>query len=692
VTDRETRLQQELQRAYDTLTDVTTRLLLAGEAAEIALAGTDRQEISEKFLAIAARGVTARRAALFLLEGGYSVGATFGLDDAAEEALAESDVEPEVCDAAVQGSAPHVVDAALVDDDVLPASVGEAAADDAEAEGDDEEDGDGGEEAEEEEAEEAEEEEAPGGPEDGPSDDEEAPSNRRPLFGIYLPVHVDDEPAAVLALGERLGGRPYRNDELIFLQYLLRQFALTLHRSMLLEQNQERLAELGALLRVSREITSTLDLDAVLRGVVNTVASVVENDRAEIALLRAGRLGLRAVSGLTRLDPDQAELFKLARPLEYLRLHPGRFQIGAEDLAADPPPPGHGVFQEYFSAQEMRSFMALPLQDEQGLLGYLCLESRQDTWSIEPAEGDSLSILAAQTSVAIRNATLYSEIPLRGMSLPVAQLRGRLRALSPRGRTMALAGTLVVVAGLLLPIFPERAGGGAEVRPLLVQGARAMSEGVVSMVLVADGAEVRRGQSLAIVEDLDLAERIADLRSQIETARRDLAVARRATDVPTWRANEVRLAALERTLEVEERHERASELRAPLSGQVLELVGQHLEAGESFCTVAALHRMAADFDVAEEKIGRVRVGQRVSIKVMSFPTHTFRGRVIEVGWRGQPGAGGHTRFRVRAEVENPDRRLRPGMTGVAKAHVGLRPAGALLLEPILRGLRMRWFL
>jgi hypothetical protein len=31
----------------------------------------------------------------------------------------------------------------------------------------------------------------------------------------------------------------------------------------------------------------------------------------------------------------------------------------------------------------------------------------------EAAEGDTLSVLAAQTTVAIRNATLYSEIPLR---------------------------------------------------------------------------------------------------------------------------------------------------------------------------------------------------------------------------------------------------------------------------------------
>ncbi len=709
ATERERELRRELQQAYETLTDVTSRLLLANEAAEVAISGGDRDDICEKFLATAARGVSARRAALFLLDGGLSVGATFGLDDDEREALAESDAEAEACDAAARGRAPHVVDDSLVDDDARDAVAttrARSAEDEEESAAEEAED----EEAQDEDAEDDEEEseattdddtdgdgvpEASAHGESGGEDEEDAAAEGAPSFGIYIPFRLEGEPLGVLALGGRLGGRPYRNDELVFLVYLLRQFALTLNRSTLLAQNEERLQELDALLRVSREITSTLDLDAVLRSVVNTVGAVVENDRAEIALLRGDRLVLRAVSGMTRLDPDQVEMLKLSTPFEYLRLRPQRLQLSAEDLTADTPPAGHEVFGEYFSAQQMRSFMALPLQDDQGLLGFLCLESGQETWAIEPSEGDTLSILAAQATVAIRNATLYSEIPLRGVSLPVAQLRQRLQALSARGRTVAAVATLVVLAGLLLPIFPERAGGAAEVRPLRYQGARTMSEGVVAKALVSGGEEVRRGQPLAIVEDLDLASRVSDLTSQIEVARRAIATARRAADISAWRSGEVRLAALERSLAVEQERARASVLTAPLSGQVLEMdlaqrVGQHLEAGESFCTVAALHLMAVDFGVGEEQIGRVRVGQPVAIKVMTFPTHTFHGRVIEVGWLGAPDGRGHTRFTVRAEVENPEGRLRPGMTGVAKAGVGRRPAGALLLEPIIRGLQMRW--
>ncbi len=675
----ERELRRDLKLAYEQMTAITSRLLLASETAEAALMGEDRISICERFLRTTARGLEVRRAAMFLVDGGeFSVGATFGIPVQGDEPFAGSDSDFDACQTAVDTRRIHVVENHLVADDVREA-IAAAAADAGEPEPDTEPDG-----AETDDADDAEDDEA-----DGDDADDSLAS-----FGVYIPVDLEAEVVGVMALGERAGGAVYRNEDLVFIVYLLRQFALTLHRCTLLERDQERLEELDALLKVSREITSTLDLDAVLRSVVNTVGAVVRNDRAEIALARGHKLVLRAVSGMTRLDPDQLEIFKLATPLEYLRANPRRLHIGAGDLGAEPQPAGHDVFEEYFSAQQMRSFMALPLEDDQGLLGFLCLESRLDTWDVDPAEGDTLSILAAQTTVAIRNATLYSEIPLRGVSLPVSRMRSWFGRLTARGRIGAAVAGAAVLLGLALPITPERAGGVAEVRPLRYQGVRALTEGVVNSVSVSGGDDVRRGQTLGVIEDLDLSSRLAELKAQLEGARRDMAAARLAGDASTWRTNEIRIAGLEGMLAVEQRRARGRVLAAPFAGQILELdlaqrVGQHLEAGESFCTVAALHRMAVDFEVSEDRIGRVQVGQDVAVKAMSYPTRTFRGRVSEVGWRGRADQSGRTWFTVRAEVDNLDRRLRPGMTGVAKATVGRRPAGELLLAPLLRNLNMR---
>ena len=692
-TPREQELRQELRVAYEQMTAITSRLLLASEVAEAALSGEDRTAICDRFLRMTARGMEVRRAAIFLAGGdGFSVGATFGLDEDAQEALAASDADLEACQAAVDAREVHVTEAHLVAEEAQAAIASALTEREAEASenGDpagDEETGD------DEEDDEAAEADLEAGDDEESEEDGDDEAEGAPTFGLYVPAGLGDEALAVLALGERAGGAIYQHDDLIFIRHLLRQFALTLHRCTLLERDEERLKELDALLRVSREITSTLDLDAVLRSVVNTVSAVVPNDRAEIVIARGDKLLLRAVSGMTRLAPDQIELFKLTRPLAFLRATPRRLHVGAGDLEDEPSRVAREVFTEYFSAQQMRSFMALPLEDDQGLLGFLCIESRQESWDIHPAEGDTLSILAAQTTVAIRNAQLYSEIPLRGVSLPVSRMRSWFGGLTGRGRTVALLATTALVLGLLLPITPERPGGTAEVKPLNFQKVRALTEGVVARAFVAGGDTVRRGQTLAVVEDLELAGRLADLRAQMEGARRARASARLAGDVAGWRAHEIRLAGLEGTLAVEERRAQGRVLSAPFAGQILELdlaqrVGQHLEAGESFCTVAALHRMAVDFEVPEDQIGRVRTGQSVTVKVLSYPTRTFDGRVSEVGWSGHPDSRGRTWFTVRAEVDNPDHLLRPGMTGVAKAWVGLRPAGELLLGPLIRDISL----
>jgi GAF domain-containing protein/biotin carboxyl carrier protein len=726
-TDREVALRRELQQAYEALTEITSRLMLANEAAEAALAGEGRAEIAEGFLTTAARGLDVRRAAVFLIEGdGFAVASTYGFDAEGEEALSGSGGDIEACQRTIDGGLPVVIDPELIAPDAIESieldgasradgdgegdgrtGVLDAPDEDEEDAGEPSEDGDDGasipeaaidagvDDDDDESAGDADvEDDEVADAEDEEGGEDAEPEPGRPTFALYLPILLEQSPVGVLGLGERADNLLYRNEDVLFLRYLLKQFALLLNRSTLLDQIRERLEEQNALLKVSREITSTLDIDAVLRSVVNTVSVVVENDRAEIALLRGPRLALRAVTGMTRLDPDQAELFHLTGPLDYLRAHPHRLHIAAGDLGGAPRA-ARDLFGDYFSAQQMRSFMALPLADDQGVLGFLCIESRQEVWSLEPAEGDTLSILAAQATVAIRNATLYSEIPLRGVSLPVSRIRARLDAMSRRGRLVGTALAFAALAALVLPIIPERAGGSAEIRPLRFQGARAVSEGVVSRSWVRGGEDVVAGQPLAVVEDLDLATRVADLESRLEVARRELAAARLAGDVPRWRENELRAAGLAASLDIERRRERGSTLVAPFAGQVLELdlaqrVGQHLDAGESFCTIAALNTMAVDFEVPEERIGRVRIGDPVAAKVMTFPTRTFRGRVTEVGWSGHADAHGRTHFTVRAEIDNAGRLLRPGMTGIAKASIGLRPGGLLLLEPLARAVQMAW--
>jgi len=75
-------------------------------------------------------------------------------------------------------------------------------------------------------------------------------------------------------------------------------------------------ARLALLLAISREITATLDLDRVLRSVVNLSRARFQFDRGAIALYDKGHCDIRAIAGQEQVDRDDPKLqaSRCARP------------------------------------------------------------------------------------------------------------------------------------------------------------------------------------------------------------------------------------------------------------------------------------------------------------------------------------------------------------------------------------------
>src|SRR5262249_36486813 len=207
-----------------------------------------------------------------------------------------------------------------------------------------------------------------------------------------------------------------------------------------------------------------------------------------------GKLRLRAVSGLTRVPADQLETSRLAEVVDWLRLTNARVQVSAEDIADGKDVPGKDIFERYFAKGILHAFMAVPLKDDQGLLGFLCLESKEDSWDLDPREGDALDILASQTPSALGNALLYAHIPLRGVAAPALKARLTWARLSTGQRRLAVALGLAAALLLVLPIVPDRASGTCEVLPARSYTIRAETDGVVRQVQAKGGETVAAGQ------------------------------------------------------------------------------------------------------------------------------------------------------------------------------------------------------
>lgn len=101
--------------------------------------------------------------------------------------------------------------------------------------------------------------------------------------------------------------------------------------------------------------------------------------------------------------------------------------------------------------------------------------------------------------------------------------------------------------------------------------------------------------------------------------------------------------------------------RAPAGGIVLErkaVQGMRFMPGEMLLTIADLSNVWLIADVAEQDLGRVRVGTPARVRLDAYPGQAFEGRVTFI----YPTLKAETRSaQVRIELANPGGRLKPAM-------------------------------
>jgi membrane fusion protein (multidrug efflux system) len=128
-------------------------------------------------------------------------------------------------------------------------------------------------------------------------------------------------------------------------------------------------------------------------------------------------------------------------------------------------------------------------------------------------------------------------------------------------------------------------------------------------------------------------------------------------------------------------------LRAPFAGRLgirsIDL-GQYLPAGQTIVTLQALDPIFLDFYLPEQSLDSVRSGQKISVKVDTFPGQTFVGEIAAIN----PKVDVPTRnVLIRASLRNPELKLLPGMyakvqvdTGAPQNYVTL-PQTAISFNP-----------
>jgi len=117
-------------------------------------------------------------------------------------------------------------------------------------------------------------------------------------------------------------------------------------------------------------------------------------------------------------------------------------------------------------------------------------------------------------------------------------------------------------------------------------------------------------------------------------------------------------------------------IRSPADGMVINKEvseGQTLQASFSapvlYEIATDLTKMKVECSVDEADIGKVKEGQKVRFTVEAYPNDTFNGTVQQVQYQNQTVSNVVTYTTV-VNVENPELKLRPGMTATATIIVG----------------------
>jgi membrane fusion protein (multidrug efflux system) len=185
---------------------------------------------------------------------------------------------------------------------------------------------------------------------------------------------------------------------------------------------------------------------------------------------------------------------------------------------------------------------------------------------------------------------------------------------------------------------------------------------------VAESHAALREQEREVKRIRELHQRGVASQAQLDQAETQLKLMRSRTE------------AAEAELGMQERALADAIVRAPFAGLIADRLvsrGEFVAPGQKLFELVSLDPIEVEFHLSEIDSSRVRVGNDVAVRVAPFPDETFGATVTIVS----PTIDPRTRtLRVKAQLENADGRLRPGLFARVDLGVSRREGVPMIAE------------
>jgi diguanylate cyclase (GGDEF)-like protein len=230
-------------------------------------------------------------------------------------------------------------------------------------------------------------------------------------FGFHgflaVPLRAHDRILGVLNVYTKKRRR-FRDDEIALLSTFADQAALAVEKDRMLQEARARAVHLKALARLNQAVSSSLDINEVLRAIAEAAAELTLAPAASlwVADESTRKLDLRAMSS----DRMMADF-----PVRRARYDEGLVGwVSSHGRAVDVPDiftDGRVFALEWFTTHGLTSAYALPILFHSSLLGVLVLYGAEP-FRLSADDREVLDAFVTQAGVAIRNARLYDEVRL----------------------------------------------------------------------------------------------------------------------------------------------------------------------------------------------------------------------------------------------------------------------------------------
>ena len=199
-------------------------------------------------------------------------------------------------------------------------------------------------------------------------------------------------------------GQGFASREIEYLSAFANQIAVALENARLYKALDVRAARLRSLARLAHIVSSSLDMDEVLRAIAEAAGELVG---VPLASFWVANEAARTLEFRTSSDPMADDYPSRIVPygeggVGWVAVHRQTLEI--EDIAQDP----RFSFTGWAASHGLRSALVVPIVLQESLLGVLSLVGRQPI-RLSPDDQQLLESFVAQAGVAIRNAGLYGE-------------------------------------------------------------------------------------------------------------------------------------------------------------------------------------------------------------------------------------------------------------------------------------------